>query len=359
MRVAIIARSTLYTVPGGDTVQAVQTAKHLKDLGVTVDIKLSNEIIDYQQYDLLHFFNLIRPADVLYHSQRSGKPYVVSTILVDYSEYDQQHRKGLGALFSYLPANSIEYVKTIARWLLGRDYLASPSYLWKGQRRSILEILDKAQMILPNSESEYRRVMKAYPSTVKYSVVPNGIDPKLFQYNADVEKENELVLCVARIEGIKNQLNLIKALNNTRFKLVLIGAHSPSQQAYYNECKNITAANIQFIDHLPQQQLVAYYQKARVHVLPSWFETTGLSSLEAAVMGCNLVITDKGDTREYFEDLVTYCDPTKPESILAAVEQASTTAYDPRLCAKILKKYTWAQAAYCTYHAYQLVRAAT
>jgi glycosyltransferase involved in cell wall biosynthesis len=359
MKVAIIARSTLYTVPGGDTVQAVQTALHLADLGVVAEIKLSNESIDYNQYDLLHFFNLIRPADILYHSKRSGKPYVVSTILVDYSEYDKHHRKGLGVLFSYLPANSIEYIKTIARWLLGRDHLASPSYLWKGQRRSILEILDKAQMILPNSESEYRRVMKAYPSKVKYSVVPNGIDPKLFQYNADVEKDSELVLCVARIEGIKNQLNLIKALNNTRFKLVLIGAHSPNQQAYYNECKNIAVANIQFIDHLPQQELVAYYQKARVHILPSWFETTGLSSLEAAVMGCNLVITDKGDTREYFEDLVTYSDPAKTESILAAVEHASATPYDVRLREKILKKYTWAQAANCTYHAYQLVRAAT
>ena len=359
MRVAIIARSTLYAVPGGDMVQAVQTAKHLKDLGVMVDIKLSNETIDYQQYDLLHFFNLIRPADILYHSQKAGKPYVVSTILVDYSEYDRQHRKGLGALFGYLPGNSIEYIKTIARWLLGRDHLASLSYIWKGQRRSIMEILNKAQIILPNSESEYRRVMKAYPSVVKYSVVPNGIAPKLFQYDPSVKKNDNLVLCVARIEGIKNQLNLIKALNNSRFKLVLIGNHTVNQQTYYNECRSIAAANIEFIEHLPQQELVAYYQKARVHILPSWFETTGLSSLEAAVMNCNLVITDKGDTREYFEDQITYCDPASPQSILAAVEQASTKAHDEQLREKVLKKYTWGQAAYCTHRAYQLVRAAT
>jgi len=34
-------------------------------------------------------------------------------------------------------------------------------------------------------------------------------------------------------------------------------------------------------------------------VLPSWFETTGLSSIEAGVMGCNIVITDKV-MQEYF-----------------------------------------------------------
>ncbi|MDB5159549.1 MAG: glycosyltransferase family 4 protein [Mucilaginibacter sp.] len=357
IKVAIIARSTLFTVPGGDTVQAVQTAMHLAEMEVWADIKLSNEMIDYSLYDLLHFFNIIRPADILYHSRQARKPYVVSTILVDYSEYDKHHRKGLGALFSYLPGNSIEYIKTMARWLLGRDHLSSRDYVWKGQNRSIMEILQKAEMILPNSTSEYLRVFKAYPSSVKYNVVPNGIDPQLFKYDAGAERDDNLIICVARIEGIKNQLNLIRALNNTRFKLLLIGNHSPNQQAYYNECKTIAAANIRFIDHLPQPELVSYYQKAKVHVLPSWFETTGLSSLEAGVMGCNLVITDKGDTREYFEDDAFYCHPSDPAGILAAIEQASLAPRNLRLRERILKKYTWVQAANCTLAAYQSITA--
>ncbi|GAA4094589.1 glycosyltransferase family 4 protein [Mucilaginibacter panaciglaebae] len=355
MRVSIIARSTLYTVPGGDTVQAVQTALHLVDLGIWVDINLTNDEIDYKQYDLLHFFNIIRPADILYHSHKAGKPYVVSTILVDYSEYDKRYRKGIGHLFGYLRGDNIEYIKTIARWLLGRDALSSPSYLWRGQRRSILHILNKAGLILPNSESEYRRLRQAYPSGVKYEVVPNGIDPELFLYKANAGRDNNLVICVARIEGIKNQLNLIKALNNTRFRLMLIGNHSLNQQAYYSECKNIAAANIEFINHLPQDELVAYYQRAGVHVLPSWFETTGLSSLEAAAMGCNIVITDKGDTREYFGDDAFYCDPGSPESILSAIEHASVAKHRPALRERILQKYTWAQAANCTLAAYQQV----
>jgi glycosyltransferase involved in cell wall biosynthesis len=355
LRVAIIARSTLHTVPGGDTVQAVQTAKHLVDLGVQADINLTDKEIDYSRYDLLHFFNIIRPADILYHSEKSGKPYVVSTILVDYSEYDKQYRKGVGRLFAYLPGNSIEYIKTMARWLLGKDALASKSYLWHGQRNSILQILKKAQLILPNSESEYRRVMQGYPAHVKHEVVPNGIDPELFQYDESAVRDKSLVICVARIEGIKNQLNLIKALNNTRFKLLLIGNHSPNQPAYYNACRNIAAANIEFIDHLPQAELVTYYQHAAVHVLPSWFETTGLSSLEAAAMGANIVITDKGDTREYFEDDAFYCDPGNPQSICAAIEQASEAAHTSALRERILQKYTWAQAAKCTLAAYQQI----
>jgi len=32
---------------------------------VYVDILLTNQTIDYSQYDLLHFFNIIHPADIL------------------------------------------------------------------------------------------------------------------------------------------------------------------------------------------------------------------------------------------------------------------------------------------------------
>jgi len=354
MKVAIITRSTLYTVPGGDTVQAVQTARHLADMDITAEIKLANETIDYQQYDLLHFFNLTRPADILHHSRNANTPFVISTIMVNYGEYDKLYRKGVGVLFGFLPTDRIEYMKTIARWLLGKDHLASPSYLWKGQYKSIVEILNKAAMILPNSNSEYRRIIQKYPCNVKHRVVPNGVDATLFRRDCAIKKEDNLVLCVARIEGIKNQLNLIRALNDTEFNVLLIGSHAPNQKGYYDQCRSIADSNITFIDHLPQDELVNYYKRAKVHVLPSWFETTGLSSIEAGVMGCNIVITDKGDAKEYFSHHAFYCDPADPKSIRAAVEKASNCKYNENLQPMILKRYTWKQAAIQTLKAYEL-----
>jgi len=354
MKVAFITRSTLYSIPGGDTVQVVQTARQLAELGVSADVLLSDQEIAYDQYDLLHFFNIIRPADILYHSKKAKIPFVVSTILCNYSEYDKHHRKGIGALFSFLTADGIEYIKTMGRWLLGRDQLASLEYTWKGQRKSIVEILRNAVMILPNSESEYRRVMQNYFCKVDYMVVPNGVNPGLFQCSADTEKDERLVICVARIEGIKNQVNLIKALNNTRFRLLIIGASAPNQASYYRECRSIAADNISFIDHVPQDELVKYYRQAKVHILPSWFETTGLSSIEAATMRCNIVITDKGDTREYFGDDAFYCDPSTPKSIFDAVEKASSASFNENFREKILKQYTWKQAALQTLKAYKL-----
>lgn len=355
IKVAMITRGTLFTAKGGDTVQVLETARHLASLNVIADVKLSNEVIDYAEYDLLHFFNITRPADILSHINKSKKPFVVSPILIDYSEYDKNYRKGIGRiLFRWLSADAIEYVKTLARWLRGKDALVSPSYLL-GHRRSVKKILKRTSMLLPNSKLEYLRVKDQYKYSGEYMVVPNGIDPALFQFDETAKKDDRLVICVARIEGIKNQLNLIKALNKTRFNLLIIGAPAPNQIQYYLACKKIAADNVRFIEHLPQAELIKYYREAKVHVLPSWFETTGLSSLESAAMGCNVVITSRGDAREYFGGSAFYCDPGSPESIYHAVEKASQQEYNEALHKKIITSYTWQQAALQTQTAYKHV----
>src|SRR5579863_203688 len=356
IKVAMIVRSTFYSVQGGDTIQALQTARSLCTQGVIVDIKLTNEQIDYNSYHLLHFFNITRPADILYHIGKTNIPFVVSTILINYSEYDKYHRKGIsGILFRYLPADTIEYLKAISRWILGRDRLMSISYAWKGQKKCIHEIIKKAGLLLPNSRSEYIRLQEIYGCETNHIVVPNAVDCSLFKFNKDAEKDPKLVICIARIEGIKNQLNLIRALNNTSYHLLIIGAAAPNQPGYYQVCRNEASSNVEFIEHMPQQELVAYYQKAKVHVLPSWFETTGLSSLEAAAMGCNIVITDKGDTKEYFGHHAVYCSPASPESIYAAIEKASSMPSDEILRSKIAYSYTWNLAGRHTAEGYKKI----
>lgn len=356
MKVAFITRTTLYTFPGGDTIQVIQTARTLRNAGVTVDIWLANEQINYAAYDLHHFFNITRPADILSHNTRITTPFIVSPILVDYSQYDQHHRTGItGILFRLLSAHTIEYLKTIARWLSGTDKCIPFAYLRKGQQKSIREIIGKTAMLLPNSQKEKEQLTCYTRNFTPAIVVPNGIDPELFIYKEGISKDDNLVLCVARIEGLKNQYNLIKALNNTLYRLIIIGSPAPNQHTFYRKCRKLAASNITFISHLPQKELLYYYQKAKVHVLPSWFETCGLSSLEAGAMGCNIVITDKGYTREYFEDYAFYCNPGSPESIRQAIEKAAHAPFTHHLRNKILHNYTWQKAAEATLSAYKEV----
>ena len=356
MRIAFITRSTLYKVPGGDTIQVIQTAKLLRELGAEVDICLTCEPIDYNRYDLFHYFNIIRPADILFHIRQTKKPFVVSPILVDYSEYDRHHRKGLSGLFlRHLPPNSQEYAKTIARWVARKDKLKSKRYLFTGQQRSIRQILEKATLVLPNSLAEYQKLSGEYGIRKEYTIVPSGIDAGLFAADEKIKKDDTLVLCAARIEGIKNQMTLIRALNNSKYTLLLVGSPAPNQKSYYHECRKIAGKNILFYDHVPQEELIGFYKTAKVHALPSWFETCGLSSLEAAAMGCNIMITDKGYTKEYFGEDAFYCEPGDPESIFSNIETAAKSDCRRELQEKICQQYTWQQAAFITMNAYKKI----
>ncbi len=356
MNIAMISRATLFKTPGGDTIQIQNTANALQELGIRVTVFTTDQNIAYNEYDLLHFFNITRPADILYHIQKTKKPFVITPVLIDYTEFDQQYRKGFSGLllklFSFIHP---EYLKTIARWLRGKDTLRSLSYLWRGHNASVKFILQKAKAILPNAAAEAVKIEKEFATGKKYFVVPNGIDTKIFNSVGTHTKENGLVICAARIEGLKNQINLIKAINETTFKLLLIGEAAPNQQSYFETCKKIAGSNVEFIKKVSQQELVSYFAKAKVHVLPSWFETCGLSSLEAAAMNCNIVITDKGFTKDYFGENAFYCEPGDPSSIKTAIENAMHAAINFSFAEKIKKEYTWQQAAEKTKQAYEFV----
>nr|WP_294794097.1 glycosyltransferase family 4 protein [uncultured Mucilaginibacter sp.] len=357
MKVAFVTRLNLYTIAGGDTVQIEQTARQLRNLGVEVDIVRSIDPIPYKKYDVLHFFGIPRPGDMLYHSRLAKKPFVISTIHCTYGEYYKYNRAGVGAFFSFMSSDTMEYFKTIARWVVGKDRRPSVNYLLKGQRKTISEVLRTANFILPNSDSESYRLQQLYTNNVRSITVTNGINPEKFPYDPNTPKDDNLIICVGRIENRKNQLNLIKALNNTIYKLVLIGEPSANQLAYYDRCQAAAAPNVTFLNRIPHDDLVMYYQTAKVHVLASWFETTGLSSLEAAAMRCNIVITDKGDTREYFGEDAFYCSPEDPDSIRNAVEQASKAPLSDSLAQRIIANHTWRKAAEQTLEAYRLAMA--
>jgi len=171
----MIARKTLNTTPGGDTTQVNSTAKYLRYLGVEVDILLGETTIDYSKYDIMHFFNIIRPNDILPHISKSKLPFLVSTIFVDYSEFEKNRGGLLGLLANTLSSDKLEYIKTIARFLKNGDNVNSRYYLLRGHRASVKYVAKKANLLLPNSDSEYNRFVKKYNVATPYFKIPNAI----------------------------------------------------------------------------------------------------------------------------------------------------------------------------------------
>lgn len=74
MKVLFVVRSTLYTAKGGDTTQVTETALQLQQLGVEVDIRKTNEKIDYSIYDLYIFSISSVPPISWYISKDRASP---------------------------------------------------------------------------------------------------------------------------------------------------------------------------------------------------------------------------------------------------------------------------------------------
>ena len=95
-----------------------------------------------------------------------------------------------------------------------------------------------------------------------------------------------------------------------------------------------------------------------MHLLPSLFESPGLSSLEAALLDCSIVVGNLAFESEYFQDGAYYCDPCDAFSIRRAVQTAwdehDVTAHRRKVLAdRIRKDYTWHHAAEATLRAYK------
>lgn len=354
-RVAAISRATLHSSPGGDTKQIERTAHYLRELGVKMDILRTDEPIDYSKYDLLHFFNITRPADILRHTARAERPYVVSPIFVEFGHEDTG--PGLRAqLRKHFGPDGMEYFKVLARRMKNGEKIGTFSYIARGHRRSVLRVAQNAALLLPNSESEYQRFARHYGIAPAYRVVPNGVDlPRILKHHPKLPSHEGAVVCMGRIEPRKNQLRLIQALRGSGYKLIIHGLASPNHAAYEKLCRAAAGDDCVFDGWLRGEEVYAAYASARVHALPSFFETTGLSSLEAAAMGCNIVVGEGGDTREYFDDYAYYCDPNDVASIRAAVERAYNAPYDDNFRARIFDRFTWENAAQETLKAYRQV----
>lgn len=366
MNVLMQIRSNAFDLPGGDTTQMLKTKEALERKGVHVDCSLELEP-DLTGYDVVHLFNLTRVQETFFqanNAKAAGKPVVLSTIYWPFDAFEHSAAHGLrGYLGSHLNVDTIESLKALAKFLLrgergkGSRYLITHSY-----QEMQMSILKNCDVFLPNSASEMKQIQThlGFHSN-QYVVVPNAVDTStiksvLAHDSEKYERFNGWLACVGRIELRKNQLTLIEALENTDYKLVLVGKITPSNRSYGEKIMQRIShnPNIVYIEQMSNTDIYSLFKACKVSVLPSWFETPGLVSLEAAAMGCNIVVSPEGTTRDYFGDSAFYCDVNDPRSIRKAIDAAYAAEYDCSFGEKVLRDYTWERAAERTIEGYRM-----
>lgn len=350
-------RKDAFLYPGGDTVAMLSLKKYLSRLGVEVDISLESEP-SLGNYDWVLIFNILRTLESYAQFRNAKKQHKKIALMPIYWEREEFEKYGrnqcLRILNRIVGRGNTELFKNILRSIKNKSLLSALKYQFlKGYFRQQEEMIKTADIVLPNSYQEKDLLEKKFGS-FRTAVIYNGIDLETFEegdperfkkkYHIDFEKFG---LCVARFDEGKNQLAVIKALKGENIPVVFIGYCSPFHKKYFHLCqKNANKITMRFLSFLDQKELKDAYSAAHFHILASWFEVTGLVNLEAGLYNCNLVISDRGPVKEYFDDLVWYCSPHDLTSIKKAVLEAYNAKRGYyKLRERILNQFSWEKIA--------------
>jgi glycosyltransferase involved in cell wall biosynthesis/tetratricopeptide (TPR) repeat protein len=350
MRILMQNRANTFVHRGGDTVVVERLSQGLTERGLDVTVDVTGTE-DPSQYDLVHLFNFATAdltTDLGKRAQEAGVPFVVTTLYEDVPSFHHQSH-----------AVAIKLLEYVARgqdrqwWAAHKLDLES---IVPATRFGVDWLVDNATALFTNGSGESSAILGDFPQAKLVVEVPLGhevgrmVGPELFEREYGV---TDFVLCVGRIETRKNQLMLLKALEDSDLTVVLAGGGFSYQPEYEKAVRAFKRKGHTIIlDRVTPEMLSSAYSACRIHVLPSWYELPGLVSLEAAAHGKNIVVTRTGTTGDYVGTKAFYCKPWDSDSINAAITAAFYAPVKEGLV-EMAKSYTWDTAVDKTVSAYE------
>ncbi len=343
MKVLMNTMPTSFQAIGGGGMVALKTAEYLEKEGINV------KLFDYwkdkiSDYDILHNVGTASVCYDVINSAYSQKVPVALTTIYDFHSIPY-------ILKSAIPIKT--KTKQIAYNLLNK-YFQNFS--------KVKKMLNQSSILFPDTWMEGNFLIKNFKvSKEKIFPVPHGVDerfmyakPSLFYKKYGLK---DFILYVGRIDIRKNVLNLIRSLKNTEIDLVIIGKAEPDQQLYFEKCKREATKKVHFLGQMPHESklLESAYATAKVVTLPADYETPGLVGLEAGLAGANVVITERGSTKDYYANHAFYVNPEDINDIRNKLLKAYKTEKSNDLREHVKKNFLWDKVAKKTIEGYKKI----
>jgi len=182
-------------------------------------------------------------------------------------------------------------------------------------------VLRHADVVLAVSKFTKDEVLKyAKPKNLK--VVYNGVDAEKFKPGRE---KKDIVLTVGSLDksvlkrkGFETFVKAAKYLPNIKF--VLVGKHIDDSIRYL---KSIAPRNVEFTGFVSDEELLRWYQKAKVYCQLSYYEAFGLAPAEAMACGCIPVVTkERAGLPEIVGDAGFYVPYGDSKATAEAIEKA-------------------------------------
>ncbi len=164
----------------------------------------------------------------------------------------------------------------------------------------------------------------------KIEILHQAISPLFFE-NANTGKvkekynlPNDFILAVGTIEERKNQLSIVKAIQEKGIDLPLVFVGNPT--SYCNDIHKYLAdkkltKKVIFLKNIPEKDLAAIYQLARLSIYISVFEGFGLPVIESMACGCPVITSNVSCLPETAGDAAVLCSPDNIEELGNNIEK--------------------------------------
>ncbi len=202
--------------------------------------------------------------------------------------------------------------------------------LGRARTRMARAVMARARIVLPVSHHLQRHI-EAHGIRARFRVVPNAIDTELFfpapggasaVAGAPVAPSAKKLLLVGLLKPVKGVPYLLEALHALRrrrqdFVLDIVGDGAEAR-AYRDQAARLGLTDIvRFHGAKTKPEVATFMRACDVFVLPSFFETFGVTAVEAIASGTPVVVSDVGGLREIVTDEVGYRVPPANARALA------------------------------------------
>lgn len=238
-------------------------------------------------------------------------------------------------------------------------------------RKFVPDSLARAAQVVAISDATRDAAIKEFKlPAAKVTTTPLAADPvygqtvpaeELARIRAKYSIDQDYVLAVGTLEPRKNLKNLLLAFaamrRNTTEQLVVVGGHG----WLFEETEELLqklglGSRVILTGYVPDRELPALYQGAKLFVLPSHYEGFGLPILEAMMGGTPVITSNTSSMPEVGGAAALYFDPSDTKGLRLAIERVlGDEALRERLSEagrEQAAKFSWEETARKTLGAY-------